>query len=138
MFLKDFLHAALFRVSVFCIFFSPLSNAGIEGLWGDNWLAFDTETKNMYVLAYLKGVDEGYRSACNRIFETSDVARRKCLDDAPNYSKPTDAYVSILDSFYSDPKVRFVFPEQVLQDLQDTKQLNLEKLRAKYSKRYPQ
>jgi hypothetical protein len=137
MFLKNTWHA-VFLVAGLCIGLLPFLNAGIEGLWGDNWRAFSTDTKNMYVLAYIKGVDEGYRRACNKIFETNEDARRQCLIDIPNYSKATDVYVETLDSFYSNAKVRYVFPETVLDDLQDGRQLELEKLWAKYLQRYSQ
>lgn len=105
---------------------------------GKTWLEWRPEVQNVYVAAYLIGLQRGFLSGC----AASPAGKAKfnlkdrpypldaCVGQAPEYSKESTYYVEQLTAFYRDnPKLRNVLIRDLLGYMADKPGLTAPEIR---------
>lgn len=77
---------------------------------GEEWLAWASGERRLYVAAYLDGYSRGKLDACNaagdlfeqdkRFYNLDDLPERRCFRHAKSYSENADDYVATVTAFY--------------------------------------
>ena len=104
---------------------------------GDEWWAWNNESRFIYVSAYLQGNGRGFRDGCvvgEKIYSVGELhglPGDRCGVKAPTYSKTLEDYMTRITEYYQKyPEDRIVPIFRVLEGLSDARSLTVEQMHS--------
>lgn len=103
------------------------ANAAWIGSEGDEWLKWDTNTRETYLRAYVQGMRQGYGKGCDNgiaaaqphlKYDDATRTHQECWNHFPISAKDSDRFAASITKFYSAyPQQRFLYISDVLLEL---------------------
>jgi hypothetical protein len=109
---------------VFIVILNGRIYAAWVGAEGDNWLKWDTKTRQVYVEAYVLGMQSGFTRGCSEgIFAAQPKIKggdatkyaNVCLAHSPISEKDSIKMIDAITEFYTKyPKQRYLYISDIL------------------------
>ena len=116
------------KSSIALLAFIVIADSHIHAAWvgseGDKWLQWNTQTKQVYVEAYVLGIQSGYTKGCSEgIFALQPKIKggeairyaNLCLAHSPISEKDSSKMIDDITEFYTKyPKQRYLYISDIL------------------------
>jgi len=117
-------HKGFIVLLVFIVILNGRIYAAWVGAEGDNWLKWDTKTRQVYVEAYVLGMQSGFTRGCSEgIFAAQPKIKggdatkyaNVCLAHSPISEKDSIKMIDAITEFYTKyPKQRYLYISDIL------------------------
>jgi len=129
------------------LFFSGMATASRGVAEGEDWLKWDSDTRQRYVWCYILAFQHGFQSACkatatptrpSSVSAVNELPEEACMAKMPKFTKPIEVYSQRITEFYSSyPADRYAMIRELLDHMADSQGLTLEQIHERLKNRVP-
>jgi hypothetical protein len=114
---------------------------------GEDWMKWDSDTREIYVGCYFVAFNHGFKSACKKAAlsdksssasKVSEAPDEPCVAKMPQFTRPVEFYSQKITDYYrSYPSDRYAMIRELLDYMSDSQNLTLEQIHERLKGRIP-